>query len=355
MPAADASDPCRRRVRASMPSPGRRNRPGRLSWNYTESPACSGPRGLGEARKGSEIRAVDPVRFPVRSREIVGSIEESGSGKSTLDRIVIGLEEAVAGAVHFRGKDLAHLPARARPKDLIRAVRIISQNPDDTLDPAHRFGRILERAFKRCGRAHSRDEVAALRDPVRLPPEVEDWRPSALSGGQIQRIAVARAFAGGGDLILADEPVSALGVSVQAAIIALLHEAQRERGTAILFISHDSGPVRHMSDRVVVLFQGTDVESGTVCRVFHPPSHADSEARPAAAHPADPEFLPKPLQAPNSSVPPQRRGCPFVQRCHRSMPCCHTGSPPNRAGGAGHVILCQRDAALLQGPSGPGP
>ena len=303
--------------------------------------------GLFGGRTGSETHAVDQASFSVRSGEVVGLIGESGSGKSTLARILAGLDEADGGTAVFRGKDLAHLPAGKRPKEIIRAVQIIFQNPDDTLNPAHSVGRILGRALKRCGRQHSREAVTDLLAQVRMPSESADWRPGALSGGQIQRIAIARAFAGDAELILADEPVSALDVSVQAAVIGLLRETQEESGAAVLFISHDLGLVRHISDRVVVLYRGTVMETGTVHQVFHPPSHPYTEALLAAVHPPDPDYVLQPIQAPDERAPPLRTGCPYVHRCHRRMSRCHTEYPPRRAGGAGHVILCHHDEASL--------
>ena len=245
------------------------------------------------------VRALDQVRFSVRRSEVVGLIGESGSGKSTLARILVGLLEADDGTAKFGDLDLAHLPARMRPGNVIRAVQIIFQNPDDTLNPAHRIGRILRRALKRCGKDHSPEAIESLLSLVRMPPGASDSYPRSLSGGQIQRVAIARALAGSPQLILADEPVSALDVSVQAAVIDLLRETQARCGASVLFISHDLGLVQHVSSQVVVLYRGTVMEAGTVNEVFNPPSHPYTEALLAALHPPDPDFVPQ--QLPGSS------------------------------------------------------
>ena len=280
-------------------------------------------RGMFGGQANLRSQSLDQVRFPVRRGEIVGLIGESGSGKSTLARILVGLLEAEDGTAKLAEVDLAHLPARTRHQDVIRAVQIIFQNPDDTLNPAHRVGRILGRALKRCGQEHSREAIASLLAMVRMPSEAADSLPGSLSGGQIQRIAIARAFAGEAQLVLADEPVSALDVSVQAAVIDLLRKAQELRKAAVLFISHDLGLVRHVSDRVVVLFRGTVVESGTVEEIFNTPSHPYTETLLAAIHPPDPDFVPHRLHAPDEVAAPLGNGCPFVH----PLPASHTALP----------------------------
>ena len=293
-------------------------------------------------------QSLDRVSFPVRRGEVVGLIGESGSGKSTLARILVGLLEADDGIAKFGDTDLARLPARTRRQELIRALQIIFQNPDDTLNPAHRVGRILGRALKRCGEDHSSEAISSLLSMVRMPSETANSFPGSLSGGQIQRIAIARAFAGKAQLVLADEPVSALDVSVQAAVIDLLHRARAMHKAAVLFISHDLGLVRHVSDRVVVLFRGTVVESGTVENIFHPPSHPYTEALLAAIHPPDPDFVPHRLHAPDEVAAPLGGGCPFVHRCLHRLPRCRTEYPPRRTSRKGHVILCHHDEVRLE-------
>ncbi len=233
--------------------------------------------------KGPEVRAADGVSFHIGRGETVALIGESGSGKSTVARILIGLDTADGGTVDFDGQAIAQLPAGARPRDLIRRIRIVFQNPDGTLNPAHRVGRILARALKRAGKPRDAASVEALLALVRLPPETARRRPAALSGGQRQRVAIARAFAGTPDLVIADEPTSALDVSVQAAIVDLMGDVQQASGTAVLFISHDLALVRSIADRVVVLYQGKIVEEGPAAEIFAAPQHAYTKTLLAAA------------------------------------------------------------------------
>ena len=267
--------------------------------------------------RGAEVHATRGVGFAVGRAETVALVGESGSGKSTLARILVGLDTADGGTAAFGGENIAVLPAEKRPDRLIRAVQMVFQNPDGTLNPAHRVGRILARALKRARRPHGAAEVAELLALVRLGPETADRFPAQLSGGQRQRVAIARAFAGEPELILADEPVSALDVSVQAAIVTLLGEAQAERDVAILLISHDLMLVRHVADRVVVLYRGQVMEEGTADQVFARPSHPYTQALRAAVHPPDPDHAPPRLNAPDDPGPPPAEGCPFQPRCHR--------------------------------------
>lgn len=274
-------------------------------------------------KRSSEVRAADGVSFSVGRGEVVALVGESGSGKSTIARILIGLDQADSGAALCLDNDLAHLPAQQRSEALIRAVQIVFQNPDATLNPAHRIGRILSRALKRSGKVHGPGDVERLLSLVRLPPEMAGLYPGALSGGQRQRVAIARAFAGETELIIADEPVSALDVSVQAAIVNLLRDTQAERDNSILFISHDLSLVRHMSDRVIVLYSGQVMEAGRTADVFAGPSHPYTEALLATVHPPDPGHPPAPARC----AAKQRSGTdPWVPvraplpQAHRCLP-----------------------------------
>ena len=287
---------------------------------------------------------------------LVALVGESGSGKSTLARILVGLDVADGGAALWQagqwgqagqGRDVAHLPARQRSASLIRGIQIVFQNPDATLNPAHRVGRILARASRRLNPRGERPSAIDLLARVRLPPEVAQARPADLSGGQRQRVAIARAFAGRPDLVIADEPVSALDVSVQAAIVELLEEMRAASGTSVLFISHDLALVREVSDEVVVLYRGEVMERGTTAQVFARPSHPYTEALLSSVHPAVPGYDVPP---PGPEAAPSDAGCPFAARCHRHIgPICDTTRPPADPVD-GHAIACHHDRSTLSHP-----
>lgn len=296
--------------------------------------------GLARKRDLSHLpKANDDISFTLRRSEILAVVGESGSGKSTLARILIGLEEASAGRVLVLDEDVAHRKARRRPRHLLRALQMVFQNPDSTLNPSHRVGAIIGRAVKRFGKARSRQSVAARVDEllaqVQLPQNFAGKYPHELSGGQRQRVGIARAFAGNPDIVIADEPVSALDVSVQAAIVNLLLDMQRHAGTTFLFISHDLGLVRHISDRVAVMFAGQIMELGSVEEIFAPPYHPYTEALLQAASEERrrvPAFDP---------APPPETGCRYAGRCPRRIDgLCEIKDPPRQATAGGHMIFC---------------
>ncbi|MFZ5674693.1 MAG: dipeptide ABC transporter ATP-binding protein [Pseudomonadota bacterium] len=284
-------------------------------------------------------RANDDVSLVVRQSEILSVVGESGSGKSTLARILIGLEEASEGRVLLLDQDVARRQARRRPRSLLRALQMVFQNPDSTLNPSHKVGAIIGRAVKRLGKPQGRQSVAARVDEllaqVQLPQSFAGKYPHELSGGQRQRVGIARAFAGNPDIVIADEPVSALDVSVQAAIVNLLLDMQREARTTFVFISHDLALVRHISDRVVVMFGGRIMEMGAPAEIFAPPYHPYTEALLQAACEGRrkvPAFDP---------APPPRTGCRYAGRCPRRIDgLCEVKEPPRQANAAGHVIFC---------------
>jgi peptide/nickel transport system ATP-binding protein len=245
------------------------------------------------------------------------------------------------------GEDVATRLVRKRNAETVAAVQMVFQNPDGTLNPSHSVGYPLTRALRKFGIAHDRraidERVAALLDMVRLPPSLRHALPRQLSGGQKQRIAIARAFAGNPELLVADEPVSALDVSVQAAVINLLLRIQAEHGTTLVFISHDLGLVRYLADEVVVMYLGQVMESGPVAALFDPPYHPYTEALLSAVPVPDPTVrtarirlegeIPSPL-----NVPP---GCRFATRCPRKLGAvCDDTPPPARDAGDAHVIHC---------------
>ncbi|MGW1469460.1 dipeptide ABC transporter ATP-binding protein [Streptomyces sp. NPDC002308] len=224
---------------------------------------------------GGSWTAVRDVSFHVAAGETLGLVGESGSGKTTTARIVLGLVEPDEGSVRFEGEAWSGLPERAR-RDRRRHVQVVHQDPLGSFDPRHTVRRIVAEAAARAGIPRGRARaarVAELLGQVGLSAALTDRRPLQLSGGQRQRVAIARALATEPRLIVCDEPVSALDVSIQAQVLDLLAELQRELGLALLFISHDLGVVHHVSDRVIVMKDGGLVESGHVEQIFDRPAH----------------------------------------------------------------------------------
>ncbi|MCX8500381.1 MAG: ABC transporter ATP-binding protein, partial [Alphaproteobacteria bacterium] len=228
-------------------------------------------------KNSRQLIANQDVNFSAKDGEILAVVGESGSGKSTFARMLTGLEAATAGAIMVDGSDVAMKSLSHRSKEEIAKIQMVFQNPDSTLNPSHRSGHAIERVLRKFGitknRAETQKMVEELFSTVRLSPWLKDQRPARLSGGQKQRVAIARAFAAEPQILVADEPVSALDVSVQAAIINLLLNIQKTQGTTIVFISHDLALVRHLADKVVVLYLGRIMESGTVESLFSPPYH----------------------------------------------------------------------------------
>ena len=291
--------------------------------------------------------AAAEVSFDVRAGEIVALVGESGSGKSTLARLVAGLEQVTSGQVLVDAVDVGGLRPRQRSDQQLAAVQLVFQNPDRTLNPSHRVGRILARALRRGGRIDERsmrDRVSALLSQVQLPPETATQWPHALSGGQRQRVAIARALAGKPQLVLADEPVSALDVSVQGAIINLLLDVRDNTGAAILFISHDLALVHAIADRVVVLRRGKVMEAGSRAAVFAPPYHPYTRTLLAAAGAA--KDVSHVLEPAPPGLPPG--GCLHVDQCRQRIgPICWQQAPPEREVVPGHRITCHRATAEL--------
>ncbi|MBX6387048.1 MAG: ABC transporter ATP-binding protein, partial [Microbispora sp.] len=217
-------------------------------------------------------KAVDDVSFSLRAGETLGVVGESGSGKTTLARLALGLLTPDAGEVTLRGGPWSRLPERER-RPLRPAVQVIAQNPLDSFDPRYTVGRLVAEPISALPKRQRRERAAELLGRVGLPPGLLDRRPRELSGGQRQRVAIARALASRPEVLICDEPVSALDVSIQAQVLDLLAEIQAEDGTALLFISHDLGVVRHLSDRVLVMKDGRAVEEGDADEVFRRPRH----------------------------------------------------------------------------------
>jgi peptide/nickel transport system ATP-binding protein len=293
------------------------------------------------------VKAVEGITLEMREGETLSIVGESGSGKTTLGRCVVGLLAPTEGEMTFRGRPIGQT-AGDRDAEIRSAIQIVFQNPEATLNPRHTIGRILNRALKvfglKDGRAR-RQRIAELLESVNLDAGYARRYPDQLSGGEKQRIAIARAFAGTPSLVVCDEAVSALDVSVQAAILNLLVQLKREQDCGYLFISHDLSVVRYISDRVAVMYLGQLMELGTVDQVFGGPNHPYTEALLSAVRDPDPHAqadhttiqlegtVPSPINPPS--------GCPFHTRCPRKLGAiCETEAPPWRIPAEGHGIFC---------------
>jgi peptide/nickel transport system ATP-binding protein len=298
---------------------------------------------IGRAR----LLANDDLTFVAERARVLAIVGESGSGKSTFARVLAGLQIASKGRLDFDGDDIARKPVSKRTPEQVAAIQMVFQNPDATLNPSHSVGWPIARALKRFGivkdKREVEDRVKALLDLVRLPAAIRHRKPRQLSGGQKQRVAIARAFAGNPELIVADEPVAALDVSVQAAVVNLLLQIQAEHGTTMVFISHDLALVRHLADHVVVMYLGRVMESAPVAALFAPPYHPYTEALLSAVPVPDPTVEQKRIRLEGEIPSPVNvpRGCRFAGRCPRKLgSICDEKPPPEQKAGPGHVIAC---------------
>ncbi len=303
--------------------------------------------GLGEKRY---VKAVDGVSLGVPRGKTLGVVGESGCGKSTLAKTIVGLEPPTAGKAEFLGFDIS-MPVSRRDEKLIQELQMVFQNPDSTMNPSYtvgqQIGRPLER-FKTVPSAQVREEVIRLLNAVRLDASYYDRLPRQLSGGEKQRVGIARAFASRPELVLCDEPVSALDVSVQAAVLNLLLEIQNQYGTTLLFIAHDLSVVRFFSDYVAVMYLGHVVEFGPAEAIYAPPYHPYTEALLSAVPIPDPQAEQKHIRlegtVPSALNPPA--GCVFHTRCPRRsfLPdggsICTREVPPWRFNTDAHRIYC---------------
>ncbi len=313
------------------------------------------------SRDTRTVKANAGLDIEAREAETVAIVGESGCGKSTLAKVLLGLETATAGTVRLGEVEIGGMAVGARGPETVSRIQMVFQNPFDTLNPSQSVGTQIMRVLQMFGvgasRAERRERMLALLDTVKLPRAFATRMPRQLSGGQKQRIGIARAFAGEPDVVVADEPVSALDVSVQAAVTQLLTEIQRDRRTTMLFISHDLGVVRYLADRVVVMYLGHVVEQGATAQVYGPPYHPYTEALLSAAPVADASVSKQRIllegEIPSAMKPPT--GCPFQTRCHRKAEAqaaagraiCETENPPMRDLGDGHRIACWLPEATL--------
>ncbi|TIQ33710.1 MAG: ABC transporter ATP-binding protein [Mesorhizobium sp.] len=287
------------------------------------------------------------INLKIEQGETFGLIGESGSGKSTLARIVTGLQIPSQGSVELFGRRVAARAEKRAPGER-RDMQMVFQSPDRTLNPRHRIGRILSRPLRRLaglGRNDARERVGELLRSVRLAGTTAEQKPRSLSGGQRQRAAIARAFAGAPKVVVLDEPTSALDVSVQATVLNLLNDLQREKDTTYLFISHDLKVVRYMADRIGVLYQGRLVETGTSEQVFRGPNHPYTKLLLAAS--SDETTSTVSIQAGVAAEITSNSGCAFAERCPLATPSCKEAEPPAVDAGDGHLVACWRRDELI--------
>lgn len=298
------------------------------------------------------VQAVAGVDLDLARNRVLGLVGESGSGKTTLLRCVAGLEAADGGRLVFEGKEIAW-PLRRRPASLLRRLRVVFQDPESTLNPKHTIARSLARDL-RCLQPHApRDLSPILREAmarVRLDPDYLHRYPSELSGGEKQRVAIARAFLGAPDVVLCDEPLSALDVSMQASILQLLLDLQGQAKVAYLLISHDLAVVRYVADTIAVMYLGRLVEVGPADTFDALPIHPYTEALLSAVSRAEPDRASKRIRlegtVPSPADPPS--GCAFHTRCPRKVGAlCETAAPPWRDALNGRRYRCHIEAAEL--------
>jgi peptide/nickel transport system ATP-binding protein len=291
-------------------------------------------------RPASKLTAVDGVTLGIRRGETLGLVGESGCGKSTLGRLLLRLIATDSGTLAFDGTPVPTTPGA----EFRRRAQIVFQNPDGSLNPRMRVGAMLRRPIERFDLAHGAEaerEVDRLLDLVRLSAAYKDRFAHQLSGGEKQRVGIARALASRPDLIVCDEAVSALDVSVQAAVLNLLAELRDRLGLAMLFISHDIGVIAHIADRIAVMYRGAIVEEGLATQVLAPPWHPYAEALLSAVPIVGARGTSRiRLMGDASSVPPAT-GCRFAPRCPRRIgPVCDTVAPPVQELAPGHMIAC---------------
>ncbi len=291
------------------------------------------------------IKALNGVTLEVPKGCTLGIVGESGCGKTTLLRSITGLVDPTDGEVRL---DCAPLPPKVsqRPRALLRKIQMVFQNPDASLNPNQTIAKSLERPLKiftKLGKEERREKILQILQSVNLPSTYYNRLPGELSGGELQRVGIARAFAAEPDVILLDEPLSALDVSVQAALVNLLFELQAKNQPSYLFISHDLAAVHHISDWIAVMYLGRVMEFGTAEDIFRPPFHPYTEALLSAIPNPDPDAPQQGIRLEGSVPSPSTKilGCAFHSRCPRVCgPECSTEEPPSRAVGIKGRIFC---------------
>jgi len=311
--------------------------------------------GASLVRSAAVVRAVDGVSLSVRRGETFAIVGEAGCGKSTLARLLVRLIDPTSGRIVYDGADLTGLSNREMHR-LRAKVQFVFQDPFSSLNPRMTVGKLVEEPLlihTKLSRAGRRQRVASLLVRVGLRADYAKRYPHEFSGGQRQRIGIARALASEPDLLIGDEPVSALDVSVQAQIINLVEDLKDEFGLTLIIIAHDLAVIRHMSDRVAVMYLGKIVELAGVDELFERPQHPYTQALlqaiPVPAPGANVEHVPLAGDIPSPVAPPS--GCRFHTRCPYAVERCSESEPP-LAAESGHLVACHRAAELsLEGVS----
>ncbi|WBQ02281.1 ABC transporter ATP-binding protein [Kribbella sp. CA-293567] len=300
--------------------------------------------GTGSApwQRSQSVRAVDDVSFVVRQGETVGLVGESGSGKSTLARLSTRLLDPTAGKVYIGGQDVTRLRGR-RLRPIRRRIQMVFQDPQASLNPRQSVGTILTTPFRAQGIRPTRAQLVELLSQVGLSEEHLERYPHEFSGGQRQRIGIARALAVKPDLLVCDEPVSALDVSVQAQVLNLLADLKDELGLSYVLVAHDLAVVRQVADRLAVMYLGTIVEEGPAAEVYSSPAHPYTRALLSAVPVPEPGVVRDRIvltgDVPTPIDPPS--GCPFRTRCYKAEDVCATVRPAlEPVAGGEHRAAC---------------
>jgi oligopeptide transport system ATP-binding protein len=290
------------------------------------------------------VHAVDDVSFDLFEGEVLGLVGESGSGKSTTGRLILRLIEATEGEVFFNGENVLKAGGK-RLRSLRKEMQIIFQDPYSSLNPRMTIGKILEEPFiihQMGNKAERKEKVLKLLEKIGLHPDAVSRYPHEFSGGQRQRVGIARAISLSPRLIVADEPISSLDVSIQAQIINLLEDLQKEFNLSILFIAHDLNMVRHLSNRVAVMYLGRIVELARTEDLFKNPRHPYTEALLSAIPVPDPEKRRNPILLSGDIPSPidLPAGCRFQSRCPKKIKECETIDPPLYSINGDHQAAC---------------
>jgi oligopeptide/dipeptide ABC transporter ATP-binding protein len=310
------------------------------------------PRG----RRRPPLRAVDGVSLQIAPRETVGLVGESGAGKTTIGRAILGLAPIARGSISFDGADITRAGHRQR-RALSRDLQVVFQDPYNSLNPARTVGQTLREAIQAQGRLDRDGAAHRVREMlgrVGLPADAAQRYPAHFSGGQRQRIAIARALMARPRLVVCDEPVSALDLSVQASVLNLLGELQRDLQLSYLFITHDLAVVRHVSHRIIVLYHGQVMEEGTAATVYRRPIHPYTQSLLDAVPLPDPDQQrarrdARPRRRARESAPPAADACPFAARCPHAIDVCRSARPPLEQTPDGRLVACHRWRELSQG------